>query len=180
MPRARLKHLAKWLAALLLLALPGPACIGQVSTESQLKAAFLINFMKYVEWPARSANGTICLVGRDTLGASLAPYEGRQVAGHELHIRRITGPDQAAECQVLFIPDIEEARFQAVLRWVENRPVLTVSDAEAFTGYGGAIALVRVEGRLQFDVNVEALNSAGLRPNSQMMRLARQVTGASR
>ena len=67
-----------------------------------------------------------------------------------------------------------------MLRWVENQPILTVSDAEGFTRDGGAIALVRSDGRLQFDVNADALARAGLKPSSQMMRLARQVIGSVR
>jgi len=178
--RIRLYHLARRIAVLLLLALPGEYCVGEVATENQLKAAFLVNFLKYVEWPSNTSTATICLFGRDTLGTYLTTYEGRSIAGRELRIHRITGPDQVAACQVLFIPDIEEARYDAVLRWVENLPVLTVSDSDVFTRYGGAIALVRVDGRLQFDINLDTLNRAGLKPSSQMMRLARQVVGASR
>jgi hypothetical protein len=77
----------------------------------------------------------------------------------------------------MFVPETEEARFGAVLRWVDNLPVLTVSDADVFARQGGAIALVRADGRLQFDINIDVLNRAGLKPHSQMMRLARQVIG---
>lgn len=174
----RFRLLLQHLLALLLLAMPGAFSLAQVSSESQLKAAFLVNFLKYVEWPASSATtANICLFGRDTLGATLGAYEGRSIGGRELRIHRITGPDQAAQCQILFVPDTEEARFGAVLRWVENQPTLTVSDAEVFTRVGGAIALVRLEGRLQFDINIEALNRHGLKPHSQMMRLAHHVFG---
>jgi hypothetical protein len=174
----RLRLLLRQLAALLLLSMPGAFSVAQVSSESQLKAAFLVNFLKYVEWPASGAStANICLFGRDTLGASLAGYEGRSVGGREVRVHRITGPDQAAQCQILFMPDTEEARFGVVLRWVENQPTLTVSDAEVFTRMGGAIALVRLEGRLQFDINMDALNRHGLKPHSQMMRLAHQVIG---
>jgi hypothetical protein len=168
-------------AVLLLLAMPAVTGHAQLSNESQLKAAFLVNFIKYMEWPPSSAStATICLFGRDTLGPYLSTYEGKAIGGRELRVRRINGPDQAAECQLLFIPDTEEARFAAVLRWVENQAVVTVSDAEIFTRQGGAIALVRSEGRLQFDINVDVLNRAGLKPHSQMMRLARQVVGAAK
>ena len=163
---------------LILLVLPGAYCHAQVNSESQLKAAFLVNFLKYVEWPASSATTvTICLFGRDTLGPYLSQFEGRVVGGRELHIRRINSPDQVSECQLLFIPDTEEARFGAVLRWFERQPALTVSDADVFARQGGAISLVRSEGRLQFDINMDVLNRAGLKPHSQMMRLARQVIG---
>jgi len=169
--------LRRLLSVLLLFVLPEMPIYGQASSEPQLKAAYLVNFLKYVEWPGSATSATICLFGRDTLGSYLASYEGRSVAGRELRIRRLTGPEQVAECQAVFIPDTEEQRFTAVLRWVENLPVLTVSDADVFTRYGGAIALVRADGRLQFDINVDALNRAGLKPSSQMMRLARQVIG---
>jgi hypothetical protein len=165
---------------LLLLGLPAAPSLGQVNSENQLKAAFLVNFLKYVEWPGTMQSATICLFGRDTLGPHLAAYEGRTIAGRELRIRRVSGPEQLADCQALFVPDTEEARFGAVLRWVDHQPVLTVSDVDVFARQGGAIALVRTEGRLQFDVNTDALSRAGLKPSSQIMRLARQVVGTSR
>lgn len=177
------KRLSSFLRSLVLFLLLWGTTSGpyaQVNNESQLKAAYLVNFMKYVEWPASSATATICLFGRDTLGGYLAAYESRLVGGRELHIRRVTGPDQLADCQLLFVPDNEEARYGAVLRWVDRLSVLTVSDSEVFTRYGGAIALVRAEGRLQFDINLSALGSAGLKPSSQLMRLARQVVGGAR
>lgn len=167
-------------AAVACLALAVPASFGQVTTETQLKAAYLVNFLRYVEWPVQRAHLTICLFGRDSLGPNLASYEGRQIGGRELKIRKVSSPEQLADCHELFIPDTEEARFGAVLRWVENQPILTVSDAEVFTRDGGAIALIRSEGRLQFDVNADALGRAGLKPSSQMMRLARQIIGGAR
>lgn len=175
----RFPRLAVW-AVLAGLTLAMPASFGQATTEAQLKAAYLVNFLKYVEWPAQHPVFTICLLGRDSLGASLASYEGRQVGGRELRVRRVGSPEQLADCHELFISDTEEARFGALLRWVENQPILTISDAEVFTRDGGAIALIRSEGRLQFDVNAAALARAGLKPSSQMMRLARQVIGGSR
>ncbi len=174
----RFQQLLRQIAVLLLLALPGMASHPQVSSEPQLKAAFVVNFLKYVEWPASSAStATICLFGRDTLGSYLSTYEGRLIGGRELRVRRINGPDQVAECQVLFIPETEDARVGVVLRWADGLPVLTVSDVDGFARQNGAIALVRADGRLQFDINVDVLNRAGLKPHSQMMRLARQVIG---
>lgn len=164
----------------LLLAVPATLGYAQVNSEQQLKAAYLVNFLKYIEWPVTGSSTTICLFGRDQLGPFLTSYEGRLIAGKELRVRRVNGPDQTADCQLLFLPDTEEARFTAVLRWVENQPVLTVSDTEAFPHQGGGIALVRADGRLQFDVNTNTLSRAGLKPSSQMMRLARQVIGTAR
>ncbi len=164
----------------LALAFGGPASFGDVASESQLKAAYLVNFLKYVEWPNSQGPINLCLFGRDSLGPYLASYEGRQIAGRELRIRRVSSPEQTADCHELFVPETEEARFGAVLRWVDRQAVLTVSDGENFARDGGAISLIRSEGRLQFDVNAAALSRANLKAQSQMLRLARQVIGATR
>ncbi len=168
-------------ALLAILAWPmAPALAQTINSEQQLKAAYLVNFLKYIEWPNPGSSVTICLFGREQLSPFLSLYEGRLIVGRELRIRRISGPDQLENCQLVFIPDTEEARFGAVLRWVENQPILSVSDAEIFTHQGGGIALVRTDGRLQFDVNMTNLTKANLKPSSQMMRLVRQVIGSVR
>ena len=180
MPYRALQRLAQRLALALGLALAMPATFGEVTSESQLKAADLVNFLKYVEWPASRSTINICLFGRDSLGPYLAGYEGRQIAGRELRIRKVSSPEQLTDCQELFIPETEEARVGAVLRWVDRQAILTVSDLETFTRDGGAIALIRNDGRLQFDINHDAINRAGLKASSQMLRLARQVVGGNR
>jgi hypothetical protein len=168
------------LLAGLLLALLAPAGLTQPGLEQQIKAAYLVNFLKYIEWPGTHSQSTICLFGNDGLSVALARYEGRLVSNRELVLRRVSSPDQLGGCQILFVPDTEEARFAAVLRWTENRPILTISDAELFLRQGGGIALIPSDARLQFDINLEALQRAGLKPASQMLRLARQVIGGER
>ena len=106
--------------------------LAQVGSEQQLKAAFIVNFLKYVEWPEANRGASICLFGRDTLGANLASFEGRTVGGYELVVRRVLSPDQMAGCQIVFVPEVEDARYGAVLRWLDGQPVLTVSDGENF------------------------------------------------
>lgn len=176
----RLRRLASQFLLTIGLVLAALGSHGEVTTESELKAAFLVNFLKYVEWPGNRTSVNLCLFGRDSLGPYLAAYEGRQIGGRELHIRRVSSPEQLSECQELFIPDTEEARIPAVIRWVDKHAILTISDTETFARDGGAIALIRAEGRLQFDVNADALHRAGLRGHPQMLRLARQIIGAPR
>lgn len=174
----RLARRLAFLAAALVAATT-PA-FAEVSTEPQLKAAYLINFLKYVEWPETGTTITLCLFGRNSLGPYLAAHEGRQIGGRELRIRKVSSVEQLADCQELFIPDTEATHFAAIMRWVDKQPILTVSDAAMFLREGGTIALVRSDGGLRFDVNAEALDHAGLRASPLMIRLARQVTGAPR
>lgn len=180
MPVGNCFPVARWLAIAAALVFAIPSSFGEITTEAQLKAAYLVNFLKYVEFPGTRSTVNLCLFGRDSLGPYLAGYEGKQIGGHELHIRKVSSPEQLTDCQELFIPDTEEARVAVILRWVDKQAILTVSDSETFIRDGGAIALIRAEGRLQFEINNEALNRANLKASSQMLRLARQVTGAAR
>ncbi|MBK7647228.1 MAG: YfiR family protein [Betaproteobacteria bacterium] len=169
----------RWLVLLLL------SCVSTAfafpESEPQLEAAYLVNFMKYVDWPASNrTTTTICLFGRDTLGPFLAGYEGRSVGGKELRIRRANSPDDMSNCQLVYIPDIEEARIGVVLRWIQNMPILAASNTDGFARAGGGIELVRSTGRVQFIVNAESLTKNGLTPSSQMLRLAQKVIGAER
>jgi hypothetical protein len=151
------------------------------SSEAKLESAYLVNFAKYVEWPANNrSTTTICLFGRDTLGTYLSAHEGRQAGGRELRIRRIYNADDITTCQMVYIPDVEEARLGAVLRWIANAPILTVSNMEGFAQLGGGIELVRSNGRVQFIVNTSALSRNGLTASTPMLRLALRVIGTDR
>jgi hypothetical protein len=159
---------------------PSPTHAGP-NAALQLEAAYLINFLKYVEWPASQRITTsICLFGRDTLGPSLSSQNDRMIGGKELRIRRVSGPDDLGDCQLVYIPDVEEARIGAVLRWTLGLHILTVSNAGNFARSGGDIELVRKGGRMQFIVNAETLSQHGLTAGSQMMRLAAWVIGGER
>lgn len=174
-------RLARWLSLSAMAAgLAAAPAYGDVTTEPQLKAAYLINFLKYVDWPETGATINLCLFGRSNLAPYLAPHEGRQIGGHELRIRKVIHAEQLVDCHELFVPESEAAHFASIMRSVDKQATLTVSDAEIFPSMGGAIAIIRSEGRLRFDINVDALDHAGLRASPLMIRLARQVTGTPR
>ncbi|GEC96196.1 hypothetical protein ZRA01_22690 [Zoogloea ramigera] len=178
----RLRRVAAALCgAGLALALLQPLAAGaQAVPEPQLRAAYLVNFLKYVEWPGGGVTATICLYGRDTLSAYLAPYEGRSVQGRELRVRRIFQFDQLADCQELYVAETDEERQAAVIKAAARLPVLTVGETAAFVQQGGALALLRQDGRIVFDVNMSVVTRAGLRVSPQMLRLARDVSGGAR
>ncbi|MCH2219942.1 MAG: YfiR family protein, partial [Dechloromonas sp.] len=95
LPRA-FSRIAAQLALAVGLVLAMPSTFGEITSESQLKAAYLVNFLKYMEWPGTRSTVSICLFGRDSLGPYLANYEGRQIVGRELRIRKVSTPDQLA------------------------------------------------------------------------------------
>lgn len=162
----------------LALGLPVGAMAQSPPSEYQLKAAFLLNFARYAEWPAMPA-GTlrICLLGRDPFGAALASLEHRQVQGRDVRIILLGSVAQAVSCQLLFISDSEERRSATLLRSLEGSPVLTVSDMEGFVDEGGGIGFVLVNDRIRFDINYAVIQREGMKLSAQLLRLARRVVG---
>lgn len=148
--------------------------------EAQAKAAFVLNFARYIEWPASAfgaseASVVVCLVGRDNLGAALLALEGRTVQGRALKVRRGVAADDMRGCQLVYIDETEERRVLPVLRVLAGQPVLTVSAIERFVDMGGAIGIVLGEDRLLFEVNRAALVQAQLKASSKLLQLARII-----
>ena len=158
---------------------PQPANAQVESLEHEIKAAFLYNFVKFVEWPASSfprpdAAVTICLMGPDPFGATLDDLiENEQVQGRPLAIRRLGRTDATAGCHVLFVAPAERGTFEAILRTVDTGRVLTVSDEMEFLAAGGHISFFMESNRVRFAVNAPVVRQAEFQINSRLMRLAR-------
>ncbi len=147
----------------------------------ELRAAYLFNFAKFVEWPAQAA-GTplrICVFGRDTLAAPLSALDGKEARGRTVRVLSSVTLEQAANCDLLFVTRAEERRLRTVLQQVAGRPVVTVSDIERFAADGGAVEFVS-SSKLRFDINLDVLRQAGLKVSSQLLGVARTVMGAPR
>lgn len=157
-----------------------PAQVQTTLTEAQAKAGFILNFARYVEWPAaafasREAPVVACLLERDALVGALTALEGRQVQGRALKVRRSLTADDTRGCHLVFIGEAEERRIVPVLRSLAGQAVLTVGDAEHFVDLGGAIGIVLGEERLQFEVNRSALDQAQLKASASLLKLAHSV-----
>lgn len=148
-------------------------------TDAQAKAAVLLNFARYVEWPERAFAGkdtpfVFCVAGREGLAAA-ATLDGRSLHNRPTQVRRVLGVEELRGCHVLFIAEAEERRQSPMLRAVAAEPVLSVGDAAGFTEAGGAIGVALEDGRLRFDINRAALDAAQLRASANLLRLARNV-----
>ncbi len=175
-----MKRLVNLVLAALALLVAGTG-VAAPPTEYQLKAAFLLNFARYVEWPAaRLVPGApirICVVGRDPFGAALAAIDGRQAQGHDVRVRVLEAADPAADCHVVFIAESEEKRVAVLLRNLAGKAVLTVSDIDGFAEAGGALGLVNEDDRVRFDINVGTLQRENLKASAQLLRLGRTLIG---
>jgi uncharacterized protein DUF4154 len=188
--RARFS-LARGVCALLVVACLVPARTGSaeepeaavVYSEYQVKAAFLFNFAKFVEWPSSAFPDTtspitICVIGKDPFEGALADtLRDRTVGGRTLVARR-AGPDpEIAGCQVLFVPASEDARLPLVLERVAPLPVLTVGETEHFGQLGGIVRFTLEDNRVRFIVNAASAKRSGLSINAKLLSIAKAVIG---
>ncbi len=150
-------------------------------TEAQVKAAYLYNFGKFVRWqtPATGETFDICVLGKDPFhGALSSTVAGERVDGKSIVARDISTVE-SSRCQILFISTSEESRLKAVLTAARRTNTLTVSDMPEFAEHGGMIGLVNVEGKIRFEVNIAAVNDAGINVSSQLLKVAVKVVGTN-
>lgn len=155
-------------------------------TASQVKAAFLYHFTQFVEWPAGAftdSNNSVILgvLGEDPFGAILdETMRGKTVHEKPLVVKRFASLEEAVQSHILFISASEESRLPRLLMLLEQAQVVTVSDIALFAERGGMIALRLEDKKVRFDINVNAVERAGLKMSSQLLKLAKIVSGKPR
>lgn len=174
-------------AALVLIASADVRAGQRTSTaEDDVKATFLYNFARFVDWPAaieqrESGAFRICTVTDEAFDRALDRIvTGEQVRGHAIQRYTPKNPEDARSCQILFIGRTrmrESARYIAAVR---DAPVLIVGETPGFVTRGGHIGFVIEDNRVKFDANPQAASGAGLSVSSKLLRVARNVTKEQR
>jgi hypothetical protein len=170
-----------WTKAMILGLLLATTVWAQKAEEYRVKAAFLFNFAKFVEWPAHAFKTStdpiaICVVGQNLFGSALNDaVSGKTVDGRTFLVRQISGDQPTTGCQILFISSSERKRFHAILAEIKTTGVLTVGEAEDFAADGGIINFRIEAGRVCLQVNVDAADQARLRISSKLLSLAQIV-----
>ena len=157
-----------------------PVSAQEPSPEYQIKAAFLLNFARYIEWPGPvfptdESPLTLCVLEPNPFGTALArTVEGERVQGHAIIVQSVAALAQVGRCHLLFIPESARGRAASVIAQVESvgTPTATVGEFPGFIDAGGVINLLTVGDRVRFEVNVGAAERRGLRVSSRLLRLA--------
>jgi hypothetical protein len=150
-----------------------------VSSEYSVKAAFLLNFARFVEWPSAAFSDpqdpmTICVLGDDPFGTVLdQTVAGEQVRNRPVATRRISSVARSRDCHVLFI-NSGSGNLPGIVDALDDG-ILTVSDQPGFVESGGIIEFAIESNRIRFDINERAASDAGLRLSSQLLRVARTI-----
>jgi YfiR/HmsC-like len=170
------------LGSVLLLLLSGPhlSCAQTVS-EYQVKAAYVYNFSKFVEWPAQAfpssaAPITLCVLNDPAFESELNPIvKGKIVAGRTLTVVPVQNGEQARRCQILFIDSSQDRQSRQIIDALRNSSVLTVGESPGFVEKGGIINFVLQDDRVQLQVNHKAATRAGLHISSRLLSVAKRV-----
>lgn len=151
--------------------------------ESVLKVAFLYNFIKVTEWPTTATNQpswNLCIMHDEKLTATITSIEGKVAQGKPVHIQHIANAAALKTCHAFYTSETEASKLKTMFSELNGAPVLTIGESSSFVSHGGMIGLVSENGKLGFDVNLNASQNAGIRFGSQLLRVARNVTGAQR
>jgi hypothetical protein len=150
-------------------------------SEYQVKATYLYNFGRFVQWPpnATAAKGdsfSICVLGQDPFGPTLdSTLAGETLDGKPLAAKRISTPRDAGECRILFISSTEENHLKEILVALDESGILTVSDMPAFSRRGGMIQFVLEGDKVRFEINLAKAESAKLTLSSELLKVATTV-----
>ena len=149
--------------------------------ECEIKAAFLYNFTKFVDWPARTfANDDAPIVigvfGDSPCAQALERLvKDRKVNGRTIVVRRIASAEEAKVTQLLFVGSAQEAQFAGLERALHSLPVLTVGESPGFASQGGSIDFVPQGDKIRFEINIDVAEHAGLKISAQLQKLATVV-----
>jgi hypothetical protein len=149
-----------------------------VADEYQVKAAFLFNFAKFVEWPSVAFKGpddplAICVLGQNPFGTALEDVvRDKTVANRAFVVREALNAQQASTCQIVFVSASERKRFRFLLDGLKGRSILTVGEADDFTANGGIINFKLKDARVRIEIDVGAADRAGLHISSKLLSLA--------
>ena len=145
--------------------------------EYELKAAYVFNFLKFVEWPQEKRTDFnqihLCAFSTDPLLPYLKPLEKRQVRGHSIRVLAYDSAEDVQACQVIYLRGISSSKRKDILALVDSRPVLTVGEEGEYSDDDEIINFFSEGGKLRFDINYRQVRNRDLAMSSRLLNLAR-------
>ena len=153
----------------------------EAPSEYQVKAVFVFNFSRFVEWPPQAFTApnqpfAICILGNDPFGTRLdEAVRGEQINQHPLTVRRFRTVGEADNCQILYIDRSEAGQLHQILAALDHRSTLTVSELSDSAERGGMIQFMTENNHIRLRINVDSARAAGLTISSKLLRPAEIV-----
>lgn len=144
--------------------------------EYEVKAAFMYNFAKFVEWPtALGGEVRLCIFGRDPFGAALDALRGKPVKERRLEVAHIDSAAKLGECQIAYLSATLDKNLERIAEQARGKGVLLVSDSEGYAARGAMINLYLDDGKVRFEINHPAILASGLAVSSKLLSLGKLV-----
>ena len=165
-----------------LIAVPCLRAQSSKPTDYDVKAVYLYNFGRFVEWPnhgtaAKNDTFTVCVLGQDPFGPALSTtFAAGTIDGKGVATKLVSNPTDAANCQILFISSSEDRRLKKIIESLDKNAVLKVSDMRQFSQHGGMIQFTVEGNKVRFEVNLTAARNVGLTLSSELLKVATKVT----
>jgi len=180
--RARERIIAVVLVAISMFSVPpGARAQNNPPSDYQLKAAFLFNFAKFIDWPGSSFASpqspfAICVLGQDPFGSVLDDtLRGKTVGGRSIVVRRLKNKAEGQRCQMVFVCSSESGHLAEIIRSLQVENVLLVAESTGFAASGGTIELTLEDNHVRFAINTDAADRSGLTVSSKLLALAKIV-----
>jgi hypothetical protein len=151
--------------------------------EYKVKALFLFNFAKYVDWPeaAFPTPGSpiiIGLIGQDNFKDELnRAVEGKIVNGRAIVVKRVSTDPEMNACHILFVSSSEKSRLDEILGKTRHWPVLTVGELAQFLAKGGIVNFTLKDEKIRLEIDLDSARQAGVRISSKLLSVAEFVKG---
>ena len=154
----------------------------QPTLENDVKATFLYNFTKFIEWPPPPSPAPppfrLCVLANPEFTRAVdRTIAGESVEGRHLERVEPRSVGDVPSCSMLYVGREHIDRSARLLAAARDLPVLTVGEGPQFVQRGGAIGFVLENNRVRFDINARAVQLAGLKVSSKLLRVARSVEG---
>jgi YfiR/HmsC-like len=148
--------------------------------EYEVKAAFIHNFTKFIDWPSEAFETSdspfrIGILGTGSIDKSLMNLSGKETQARLLEVSRVQNPNEYSQFHVIFVNSSENGRLKSILQTLKGAGILTVGDMPGFAERCGVINFYLKSGKVRFEINVEASHLEKLKISSKLLRLARIV-----
>lgn len=151
----------------------------ELSIEYKIKAGYLYNFSKFVDWPIDEKPEqtlNICLLGNDRFGSILDPIQKKKSKGRRIRLFRFKQMQpEVRQCQILFIADDETEQAKQIIRSLQGVNLLTVGETQRFAASGGMVGFVINNGKVRLQINRTAVEKAGLNISAKLLEVAQIV-----
>lgn len=153
----------------------------EISKEYQVKAAFLYNIPKFVEWPAGSFNNdsdpvVIGVFGKSPFGDQLnVIVRDRKINGRDIVVKQVNSAEEIKATHLLFFSINDDRQFSVIQAAIRDSPVLTVGESASFAAAGGIINFVLLGDKVRFEINMASAERAGLKVSAQLQKLATTI-----